>query len=89
MLKCGALLGKVTIAVVKHHDQKKLREETAYLVYSPTSQFITKSREDRDSRRPGTWRQKLMLWRDAVPWLALHASFNLLSYNTQDYQPIG
>ena len=35
-------LSKLTIAVMKHHNQKQVGEERAYLAYTSTSQFITK-----------------------------------------------
>ena len=50
----------VTTAVMKHHDQKQLREERIYLAYSSTSLFITEGSQDRNSHRSGTWRQELM-----------------------------
>jgi hypothetical protein len=49
-----------------------------------------KRSQDRNSSRAETWRQELMQrpWRDAVYWLAHNDLISLLSYRTQNHQPI-
>ena len=37
ILNMVTVLGRVTIAMVKHHDQKQLGEERVYLTYTFTS----------------------------------------------------
>jgi hypothetical protein len=64
---------RVTIAVMKHHDQKQPGEERVCLAYSPISLFTTEGRQDRNSNRAETWRQRLMQkpWQRAAYWFAL------------------
>jgi hypothetical protein len=80
------VLVRVTLSVMKLHDQKQAGEERVYLAYISTSLFIIKGSQDRNSNRAGTWRQELMprLKRGAAHWLALHSLLSLLSYRTQD-----
>jgi hypothetical protein len=65
-------LDGVCIAVMRHHDQKQLREERLYFIHSSVSVFITKGSQNRNSNNTGTWRQELMQrpWRGAAYWLA-------------------
>jgi hypothetical protein len=68
---CGFLVN-VTLAVLKHHDQKQLEEKGVYSTYISTSLFIIKRSQDRNTNKAGTWSQQLMQrsWRDAAYWLA-------------------
>jgi hypothetical protein len=45
---------RVTIAVIKHHEQKQVEEERVYATHSSIQQFIIKSSEGRSSSRAGT-----------------------------------
>jgi hypothetical protein len=62
-------LVRVSIAVIKHHDQKKqLGEERVYFPDASTIQSITERSQGRNSNRAGTWRQELMQrpWKGAA-----------------------
>jgi hypothetical protein len=85
------VLVRVTIAVMKHHDQKQIGEERVYVAYASISLFITKGSQDWSSSRAGNWKQELMQrsCRDAAYWLISHGSLSLLSYRTRDYRPRG
>jgi hypothetical protein len=64
----GVLVG-VTIAGIKHHDQKQIGEErTFFLAYTSTLLSIIGGSQDRDE----SWRQKLMQrpWREGCYLLA-------------------
>jgi hypothetical protein len=50
----------VSIAVMKHHYQKKLGEERIYFYYISISQSTIQGCQDRNSNRSGTWRQARM-----------------------------
>lgn len=50
---------RVTIAVIKHHDEKQVGEKWVYFVYTSISQFITEGSQGRNSCRVGSWRQEL------------------------------
>ena len=52
---CPFVVFRVAVAEKKHHDQKQLGEERAYLAYTSTSLF-----KDKNSNRAGIWRQELM-----------------------------
>ena len=69
--KMTPVIVKVTIALIKHHQQKQLVEERIYLAYASTSLFITEGNQDRNSNRAGTWRQELKQrpQRGAAYWL--------------------
>ena len=41
----------VTIAVMKHCDQKQVGEESVYLAYTSTALFITEGSQDRNSNK--------------------------------------
>ena len=41
----------VTVAMMRHHDQKQAGEESVYLTYTSTSQFITGGSQGRNSGR--------------------------------------
>jgi hypothetical protein len=58
------VLVRVTIAVMKHHDQSKW-EERVSLPCNSTALFIIKGSQGRNSNRAGTWsqEQKQRLWR--------------------------
>jgi hypothetical protein len=57
-----SVLVRVTIAVMKHHDQNQVGEEKVYSIYTSTSQLIIKGSQNRNSSRAGTWRQELTEW---------------------------
>ena len=65
---------RVSIAVMKHHDQSNLGRQ-GLLVYASTLLFIS----------GGTQRAQ----RSAACWLAHNSLLRLLSYKTQDHQPRG
>jgi hypothetical protein len=44
---------RVTIAVMKHHEQKQVGEERVCSAYTFTSQFISKGSQKRNSSRVG------------------------------------
>ena len=69
------VLDRVSIAVMKHHDQKQLVGGKGLFIYTSTSLFIVEENQSRISIRVGIWRQELMqrLWRGAAHWLALMA----------------
>lgn len=64
---CVVVLVRVSIAMMKHHDQKQIGEEMVYLAYTSTPQFITKGSQSRNSHREGTWSQELL----QKPWRVL------------------
>lgn len=53
-------LFRVTITVMKHYEQKQLREKKVYVAYCFISQFIFTGNQSRNSNRAGSWRQELM-----------------------------
>jgi hypothetical protein len=57
---CRCVLVRVSIAAMKHHDQKQVREERVYLAYIFIALFIIKGSQDRNSNRAGTWSQELI-----------------------------
>ena len=77
--------------MVKLHDQKQLREERVYFIYTSGNNPSLRKNHVRNSHRAGTWRQELMQrpWRSAAYWLAPHGLLNLLSSTTQDHQSRG
>jgi hypothetical protein len=85
----ACVVGRVTIAVIQHHNQKQAGEERVCLAFASTSLFITEGSQDRNSGRVGTWRQELMqrTWWGVVYWFAPRGLLSLLSYKTQDYLP--
>ena len=54
-----SLLVRVTVAVMRHHDQKQTGEKKVYLASTSTSLLIIKGSRDRNSNRAGTWSQAL------------------------------
>jgi hypothetical protein len=56
------ILVRISIAVIKHHDQKQFEEERVYftLTLSSISKCIIKSRVGRNLHRTKTQRQELM-----------------------------
>ena len=82
MLQCL----RVSIAGIKHHDQKPLGEERIFFIYTYISQTITEGSWGRILGRGGTWRQELMQrpWRNAASWLAPRGLLSLFSYTIQD-----
>jgi hypothetical protein len=79
----------ISIASIKHHDQKLSWGEMVYSAYISILLLITKGSQDRNSNRAGTWRRELMyqLWRGAAYWLASPGLLSLFSYRTQDTSP--
>lgn len=73
------VLVRVTIAVIKHRDQKQLEEEKFYLAYNSSSQSIIES-----GTQAGALRQELLQrpWRHTAYWLAPHCLFSLTSLDT-------
>jgi hypothetical protein len=61
--------------VIKHHDQKQLGEEEAYLTFISTSSFMIEGSQE----TAGTWRQELISWpwSHAAYWLAPHGLLSL------------
>ena len=55
-----SIVVRVTIAVMKHHDQKQPGEQALYFTHTSTSLFITEGSQDRNSNREVTWRQELI-----------------------------
>jgi len=81
----STVLVRVSIAVTKH-DEKASRGGKGLF----SCHFITERSQDRNSNPTGTWGQDLMQrpWRGAGCWLAPHSLLSLLSYRTQDHQPL-
>ena len=72
------ILVRVSIAVMKQHDQSSLGREG--LIQLTLPHHCSSLKED----RAGTWRQELM----QRPWRALLTGLlGLLSYRSQDHQP--
>ena len=72
VLQLRLVLVRVSIAVMKQHDQKQVGEERVYLVYVFMALSVMEGSQDRNSNMAGTWRQELMQrpwWRVAF-WLA-------------------
>lgn len=67
--------------MTKHHVQKQLQEQTAYVAYISILQLITGGSWGENSSEAGTWS------RSAAHWLARHGLLSLLSYSSQDHQP--
>ena len=67
---------RVTITVMKPHDQKQLREERVSSASTSPSLFITEGSQGRNPNTAGTWRQELMQrpWRGGAYWFA-HPAF--------------
>ena len=69
----GNVLVRVSIAVMKHHDQKaSWRGKGLFGLHFHIAVHIEGS-QDRNTNRTGTWKQELMQrpWRDGTPnWLA-------------------
>ena len=55
----GGVLVKVSIASMKHNDQKQVGEERVNLAYASTSLFATEGSQHRNSTMVGAWRQEL------------------------------
>jgi hypothetical protein len=56
----GSVLLRVTIAVMRHQDQKQLEEERVYWIYISMSLFVVAGSQDRESNMAETWRRELM-----------------------------
>ena len=82
---------RVTIAAIKHHDQKQVGVERVHLAFSSTALYVIKVNQARDSNRVGTLSQELLQRprRSAAYCLTLHGLLGLLCYKTQDRQPGG
>lgn len=82
----GSVLGvlvRVAIAVMNHHDLKQLGEGRFYLASASTALFITEGNQDRNSSRPGTWRQGHSRGHGRV---LLTGLLSLLPSRNQDHQ---
>lgn len=53
MIVLLCVLVTVTIAVLKHHDQKQVGKERVYLIYTSTPQFIIKGIQDSNQTGKG------------------------------------
>ena len=83
------VLARVTIAVMKHHDQKQAGEKGfIWLIPLHHSPLVEEEKSREELKQAGTWRQELMQrsWRNTVYWLIQHGLLSLLSYRTQDHQ---
>jgi hypothetical protein len=71
------LLVRVTIAVIKHHDQTSWGGKSSFGFH-----FYTKVCHQRTRTQTGTWRPMLIKkpWKGAAYWLAPHGLLCLLSY---------
>jgi hypothetical protein len=76
---------RLTIATVKHHDQKQVGEERVYLAYTSTSLQSTEGSQDRNSDKQGRNLQRP--WKSLANCLAFHGFPSLFAYGTQDHQP--
>jgi hypothetical protein len=76
----NTVLVRVPIAVMKHHDQKQVREKSIHLAYSTTFRTITEGSQGRNLNLVGTWRQELIQrpLRSAAFWFASHNLFGQL-----------
>ena len=72
----GMVLGRVTIAAMKHHDQKQLGEERVYFIL----QFIGKGSHSSNSRQPATETEAM----EEHCLLACSVLISQLSYTPQD-----
>ena len=83
------LLGRVSIAAMKHHDQTG-SWGWGKLASNSTLLFIIEISQGRNSTWPGIWRQKLIErpWKSAVYCLFIHGLISLLPYRTQDLQNV-
>jgi hypothetical protein len=79
-------ISQVTITVLKHYDQKQIREESVYLAYTSILLLIIKGSQD-GTQTAGVWRQELAqrLSKGTAYWLVPHGLLSLLSYRTQDH----
>jgi hypothetical protein len=80
------LILEVTLAVMKHHNQKLIGKEMVHLDYISISLFITKKIVGTGTGTGEEQNQRLLM--SATFWPAAHGLlFSLLSCRTQDYQP--
>jgi hypothetical protein len=77
-------LVRVSILAQNIMTKKQVGEEKVYSAYTSTLLFITKGSQDRNSHRPGTWRQELLQrpWRNAAYWLASFSGCFLIEPRT-------
>lgn len=82
---------RASIAMVKYHDQKHLREEKLNFHYASTSQLIIKGNQDRNSTalEAGCLELVQRSWRSSAYGLVPQCLLYLLSYRTQDHWPQG
>jgi hypothetical protein len=73
--------------MIKHHNERNLGTKGFIRLTLPQHCSSLKEVKSKISNMAGTWRQEVMLWRDAAYWLAPHGFLSLLSYRTQDHQP--
>lgn len=50
---------RVTIAVIKHHDQKELGEERGYITHSSIQHLVSRMTDSRKSSRAAAWRKEM------------------------------
>lgn len=78
------VLVRVTISVIKHHDQTQVGEEGVHLA-SFTALSIINGSQGRSSNRAGTLSQELKHrpWRSTAHWLTPHGLLRLLCYKSK------
>ena len=81
------VLVSVSIAAIKHHDQKASWEGKGFFHGLPS---IIGGRQDRNSSRTGNWRQKLMQkpWSDLLTGSASHGCLSLHFYRPQNHSSV-
>lgn len=88
VLSClHAVLVRVTMAVMEHHDQKQLREERVDLAFI-SQVTVLEENQNRNSSKAGNLeaRTDIEVWRFATYQLFTNGLFSLLFYRTQDHQ---
>lgn len=77
---------KVSIAAIKSHDQKQLRDEKVYYIVYSTSQS-NHQRKLAQELKSGTQELQLRPWTVAAYWFSLLGLISLLSHAMQDHLP--
>lgn len=87
MTEICALLSRVTIAVMKHHDQVNLRRK-GLICLDFTSVIITEESQDSKSNRSETQKQEKMQkqWRGAAYLFVLHGSLSTFFFFFIEYK---
>jgi hypothetical protein len=75
--KKGCVPVRVTVVVMKHHDQKQLREERVYLAYTSTALFIIAESQGKNLEAGADAEA-------AEEWLPPYSLLSLLSYGYQE-----